>query len=138
MAIAFGNTGNFALATGFTASYISVGGFSETCAVEDITPIDLADGATSFRTKIASGRKDAGGIEVTFFYDPQAAVEPVVGGTAIAATITHPGATSTRVGNGWFTEWNTGDLTDDEVIRGSGTWTWEGGTGTNRPVKAIV
>jgi len=133
MAITFANTGNFALTTGFTASYISVGGFNETCAVEDITPIDLADGATSFRTKLASGRKDAGSLEVTFFYDPAAAIEPVVGGSSIVATITYPGGS--RVGTGWFTEWNTGDLTDDEVIKGSGTWTWEGGADTNRPVK---
>ena len=118
----------------FSSNIISISASEQTLEALDSSHL----GTATYMTKVRSDLIDPGTIDVEFFYDPNIA-QPVIGAAVSTFLITYPttgGSGATLTGTGFWTSVSSGEVAVGALMRGSGTFVYDGGTGPTWTIEA--
>ena len=125
----FANGADLTLSSGFVAStqpVEQVSGFGRNVAEADVTP--LTQDASSYKLMKFSQRIGTDPIQITCFYNYEAAEALPTLGTEVVLTLVYPGGAHELQGTGAIVASNTGDMVSDQVMMATLTFKMKGGT----------
>lgn len=114
----------------FVGSIVSIGGNEQTREALDASHL----GTLQNMEKVQSDLIDAGSFDVEYLFDSTNS-QPSLGQAAGTCTITYPlisgGSSAANItGNGFWTSVSSPEVVVGSLMRGNGTITWSGGSGS--------
>jgi len=123
-AIKTGHTSTITFPTSsFTASFISIGSFTQAREVLD----DSHLGTTVMRTKQPGDLVDPGEFTCEFFFDADDEPPISAAAEAVVVTLPNPGTSGANVsGSAFISSWDSPELVTDDLMKASLTVSWAG------------